>query len=220
MFFDEISEIKKIATKTGTAVFVVPSDVKVEIKNALVLKPEAKKTITIEQVREMMTRLNVRQTSEQYVIIRPAEMLGEEAGNALLKRLEEPGEMVHFVLVTEAPSALLTTILSRAAVYFLRDDTKTQSEIKAPEKIKEVAKRLMAAKPSELVPLADELTKKKDGTRAYVLEVVGTAVEMLYKSYFITEKEVFLKKLPRFLQLYENLAKNGHIKLHLVADLI
>ena len=55
--------------------------------------------------------------------------------------------------------------------------------------------------------------------RAYALLVLATAIEMLYKSYFITGKDVFVKKLPQFLTAYENIDKNGHIKLHLVADL-
>lgn len=220
MFFDSVNEIKKIASNIGTSVFVVPHNTKVEIKGALVLEPGSNKTISIDLVREIMMRLNVRQTNEQYVLIRPAEALSEEAGNALLKRLEEPSEKVHFVLITDSPSALLETILSRAMVYFLRETSESRNQISAPENIKTMAKKLMVAKPNELVSVAEEITKKKTGGREYALDVVGVAVEMLYKSYFITNREIFLQKLPRFLELYENLLKNGHIKLHLVADLI
>ena len=217
MFFEDIKEIPKIARKCGTAVFVVPDDVTVNIKNAMVLRPEEKSVITIEQVRAVMARLSVRQTADCFVIIRPTELLNEEAANALLKNLEEPGEKVHFVLVTSSPSSLLPTILSRSALYLLRSPE--EEGIRADEKKKELAKRLMVAKKEDLVGLADEITKKKDGVRAFALEVVGVAIEMLYKSYFITGKEAFLQKLPKFLQLYENLAKNGHIKLQIVACL-
>lgn len=218
MFFDSVDEVEKIAGKVGTAIFVLPETAKVEIKGALTLAPAEKTTITIEQVREVLARLAVKQTSDQYVVVRPAELLGEEAANAMLKSLEEPGEKVHFVLMTSEPSALLPTIRSRAALYFLR---LTPSEgIAADEKVKAVAKRLMVARGADLVSLAEEITKKKDGVRAYALMVVGTAIEMLYKSYLITGKEAFFKKLPAFLACYENIEKNGHIKLHLVADLI
>ena len=64
------------------------------------------------------------------------------------------------------------------------------------------------------------MTKKKDGVRAYVLSVLGTTIEMLFKSYFKTEKSVFVEKIPKFLACYEAIERNGHIKLHLVADLI
>ena len=38
-------------------------------------------------------------------------------------------------------------------------------------------------------------------------------------SYFATKNPAFLKKLPKLLTLHDNLKQNGHIKLHLIADL-
>ena len=200
--------------------FVVPDEIEVNLPRALILRPEEKTTITIDQVREVIARLGVRQTSELFVIIRPAEALGEEAANALLKNLEEPGEKVHFVLVTDALSRLLPTILSRANVYFLRQTRVVDGEIKADKKILDLARRMVVARGADLPALAEELTKKKDGVRAHVLSVLAVAVEMLYKSYFKTGKEVFLAKIPKFLAAYDAILKNGHVKLHLVADLI
>lgn len=220
MFFDSVNEIEKIALKNGCSVFVLPDREKIEIKNAIVLKPEDKTTITIEQVKEILGKLSVKQTSDLFVLIRPADALGEEAANALLKNLEEPKQRVHFVLITEEPSRLLATILSRSAVYFLRLNREDEEEIHADKKVIDLAKKLVVAKPQELISLAEELTKKKDGAREYVLMVLATAIEILYKSYYKTGKKVFLTKLPRFLKTYENIEKNGHIKLHLIADLI
>lgn len=220
MFFDSVNEIEKIALKNGCSVFVLPDREKIKIKNAIVLKPEDKTTITIEQVKEILGKLSVKQTSDLFVLIRPADALGEEAANALLKNLEEPKQRVHFVLITEEPSRLLATILSRSAVYFLRLNREDEEEIHADKKVIDLAKKLVVAKPQELISLAEELTKKKDGAREYVLTVLATAIEILYKSYYKTGKKVFLTKLPRFLKTYENIEKNGHIKLHLIADLI
>lgn len=220
MFFDEISEISRISKASSCVILVVPSDVKVEIKNAIVLAPEEKSVITIEQVKNLIPRLSMRQLSEQYIIIRPAEMLSEEAANAFLKNLEEPKDKVHFILVTNEPSKLLPTILSRATIYFLRQPSKlTSSEIKVDEKVKILAKKLLVARGGDLVKVAEEISAVKENKREYALNVVGTAIEMLYRSYFITGKKVFVDKLPKFLEVYENIAKNGHIKLHLVADL-
>ena len=220
MFFDSVNEIEKIALKNGCSVFVLPDREKIKIKNAIVLKPEDKTTITIEQVKEILGKLSVKQTSDLFVLIRPADALGEEAANALLKNLEEPKQRVHFVLITEEPSRLLATILSRSAVYFLRLNREDEEEIHADKKVMNLAKKLVVAKPQELISLAEELTKKKDGAREYVLMVLATAIEILYKSYYKTGKKVFLIKLPRFLKTYENIEKKGHIKLHLIADLI
>ena len=77
----------------------------------------------------------------------------------------------------------------------------------------------MVAKPSELPQIADEISKYKDGPRNFALSVLGTAIEMLYKTYFITKKSIYLQKIPKFLIAYESICENGHIKLHLVADL-
>lgn len=219
MFFESADEILKIAKKSNTTIFVLSKDVKVEISGAIVLEPEEKSVITIEQVREMISRLGLKQISEQFIVIRPAEKLGLDAANAFLKNLEEPSEKVHFILITESLSEILPTILSRAAIYILREKGDKMKEVKADEKMKTLAKKLMAAKPEELVAVAEEISKKKEGVREYTLEVVGLAIEMLYKTYFLTEKEIFLNKLPKFLELYENLEKNGHIKLQIVACL-
>lgn len=224
MFFDDVEQIWDLAGRTGASLFVLPKDVAVERKGAIILKPEDKSIITIEQVQKMIERLSVRQSREQFIVIRPAEKMGVESANAFLKNLEEPNEKIHFVLITSAPSMILPTILSRVEMYFLRTRVDFR-EVKADEKVKAMAKRLMVAKPAELPQLAEEIAKKKkeggkkDGVREFALEVVGTAIEMLYKSYFLTEKEVFLNKLPKFLSLYEALSKNGHIKLQIVSNL-
>lgn len=218
MFFDNLKKIPEIAEKSGCSIFVIPDKEKIEIKNAFILEPTNRATITIDQVREVLGQLTVKQTQKQFILIRPADKLSEEAENAVLKSLEEPGDNIHFVLVTSRPSKLLPTILSRAALYILKRES--MEKIDADEKTKLLAKRIIAAKPTDLLKIAEELTAKKDGARERVLEVLGIAIEIAYKSYFVTEKRAFLNKIPKMLEAYENIAKNGHIKLHLVADLI
>ncbi len=219
MFFDNISQISEIASRTGTSIFVLPNTLTITIKNAIILEPQEKSVITIDQIRGVLARLNVKQSKDQYIIIRPADKMNEEAANAFLKNLEEPGSHTHFILITDSPSKLLPTILSRASIYFLREKNSSDSEIIADPKIKELAKKLITASPADLPSLAEEITKKKQGVREYTLLVLSVAIEMLYKSYYITRKPAFLLKLPRFFKTYENIEKNGHIKLHLVADL-
>ncbi|MBR2543709.1 hypothetical protein IKF04_00200 [Candidatus Saccharibacteria bacterium] len=220
MFFDDVSEIPVIAKNVDTSVFVVPNDAKVEIPQALVLQPENKTTITIEQVRDIVQFTQKKQLSDFFVIVRPADTLNLEASNALLKMLEEPQDKIHFVLVTEFPSQLLATILSRSAVYFLRKDAEAIRKINADDELLALAKKLVIAKPPELVALAEEITRKKDNVRQRTLTVLGVAIEILYKAYLINRKEVFLSKIPKFLAAYDAICSNGHIKLHLVADLL
>ena len=196
MFFDSVDQITSIAKKTGCAIFVMPSNTKIDVPGALILGPVEKTTITIEQVREVILRLNVKQVTECFVMIRPADKLGEEAANAFLKNLEEPGEKVHFILITDSVSKILPTIVSRSAVYFLKAKGDNLKGVDADVKVKELAKRLMTASSADLPSIVDDITKKKDGVRNYALEIVGVSIEMLYKSYLITGKEAFLKKVP------------------------
>lgn len=220
MFFDDLKQITEIARRSGTSVFVVPETEKVEIPQAIILRPEEKTVITIEQVREVIRKLELKQMSETYVLVRPAEKMGLDAANAFLKNLEEPGEKVHYILVTEQPSLILPTILSRAAIYFWRDKEGFNLEIRADEKIKALSKKMITAKGAELVEVAEEIKKKKEGVRDYALNILSVAIEMLYKSYFITGKEMFLVKIPNFLAAYEGVAKNGNVKLQIVANLM
>lgn len=220
MFFEDVNEIDKIARMGETSVFVVPKDAPVKVPGALVLQPEDKATITIEQVRDVTSLLLKRQLTDIFVVVRPADSLNLEAANALLKNLEEPQNKVHFVLVTDAPSRLLPTILSRASLYFLRPSVDVVRGINTDEVTIALAKKLIAAKPHELMALVEEITRKKTNTRQSALDVLGVAIEVLYKTYLINKKIVFLKKLPKFLAAYDAINKNGHIKLHLIADLM
>ncbi len=217
MFFDNIDDISKIASQCGTSVFVVPKSQTIEIKNAILLQPEEKSVITIEQVRDLISKLNVKQYSDQFTIIRPAELLQLEAANALLKSLEEPKDKVHFILVTDVPSQVLPTILSRSSIYILRN--KDWNKIDADDKIKDLAKKLMVAHGADLVDIAEEIAKKKDGVRNYAMEILRAAIEIMYKTYFLTNKKVFIEKLPKFLRAYEGIARNGNVKLQIVANL-
>ena len=221
MYFDSVEEIKKIASGTGCAIFVLPKKKEYSIDGALELSPiDGKMSISIEQVRELNAKLDKKQIDDVYVIIRPAEALGTEAANAFLKNLEEPKEKVHFILITDSLGLLLPTIRSRSAIYFLRLNKSVDGKIDADDEIIDLSKKLIVAKPADLLMLAEKICKHKDNMRAFALEILSVAIEMLYKSYFITGKDAFLERIPRFFEAYENISMNGHVKLHLIADLI
>ena len=219
MFFDKAEDIVVIASKVGAAVFVVSSDLEIKIKNALVVQPESKVDITIDQVRQTTRHLGVKQSVDQYVVIRPADAMNEEATNALLKNLEEPGDKVHFVLITDKPSRLLPTVLSRAPIYRMREQVQFDTIKEQDKKIKDLAKKLLVARGADLVVLAEKIAKEKVQPRKYALSVLSVAIEMLYKTYFLHNQKAFIAKIPKFLTAYDNIAKNGHVKLHLMADL-
>jgi DNA polymerase-3 subunit delta' len=76
---------------------------------------EVRSQITVPQIRVILTEGIMRglATGPRFVIIDPADRMGEAAANALLKTLEEPPASERFILITSKPSALLPTIRSR-----------------------------------------------------------------------------------------------------------
>ena len=227
MFFDSLSGLPAIAKKTNFAIFATDSfEAKNLIKKtyksrALFLEPDEKTNkITVESVRDFTVLTNSTDTEDRFFVVLNAETMNEASENAFLKNLEEPKPHHHFVLVTKTPSALLPTILSRAQVFYLKEENTLEKPVEASDKIKSLAKELITADAKKLIELSNEVSKKKDNPRGFALEIVGTAIEIMYKSYFFAGEEKFLKKLPKLLTLYDNLSKNGHVKLHIVADMI
>src|SRR5262249_55973542 len=78
--------------------------------------------ITVPEVRVVLAEGLARgfSTGPRFVIVDPADALGESAANALLKTLEEPPAGERFILVTSRPSALLPTIVSRSVRHRFR----------------------------------------------------------------------------------------------------
>jgi DNA polymerase-3 subunit delta' len=71
--------------------------------------------IKIEQARDILQFINLQKLARaRVIIIDQAQVLGPQAGNALLKALEEPPEGTHFILITSNIASLLPTIRSRA----------------------------------------------------------------------------------------------------------
>ena len=226
MFFDDANTIENLAEKSGFSIFVLPkipatfcqdSD-----KNHLVITPDDTNQISIEKIREIIEKCRAKQTSPFFIYVFNAELMNEKAENAFLKLLEEPAKNYHFVLFTNSPTSLLPTILSRGDLYIQRIKNPLEQPVEASETIKKYAKRIISAKNSDLPRLANEITTDKEGKknqRAFALKICETSIEILYKSYFATENPIFLRKLPKLLNLHNNLKQNGHLKLHLVADL-
>ena len=76
-------------------------------------KGRTSKVIKIDQVRELQGFVQQTQSHWRVVLVDPAERLNPAAANALLKTLEEPGEQVLFVLVSDQLMQLPATVRSR-----------------------------------------------------------------------------------------------------------
>lgn len=88
----------------------------------LVRKDKDKKNITVEQVRDLIKRLEMSSFLNSYKIgiVKHADFLGREAANALLKTLEEPRDKVVIILVTHDMDRLPATIRSRTQILNFR----------------------------------------------------------------------------------------------------
>lgn len=219
MFFESPEQIEDLAARTGFAIFV-GGNIGARFNAYISVKPNENGKIDVEQVREITSLMQAKQACERYIYVEHAETMNEAAQNAFLKTLEEPHEGYHLVLLAETTAGILPTVLSRAQVFFLRPEARLDAPVAADEKVKDLARALIRARAADLPDLATKMAAKKDDARGFALRVVATAIEILEKSYFATSDAKFLVKMPKFLRLYENLAQNGHIKLHIVADLI
>ena len=219
MFFNDDSELEKIAKKTNFAIFAVDSNQKFNLKNAFFLEPIDNK-ITVDMVRDFSALAMTKNKTDHFFIVKNAELMNENAENAFLKNLEEPKDFCHFILLTKTPSILLPTILSRAQIFYKKRSDILTAPVDVDENAKTLAKKLITARPLDLLSISSEIDKKKDNKRDFALLVVSTAIELLYKSYFATKNQKLLLKLPNLLALYENLSLNGNLKLHLIADML
>ena len=83
--------------------------------HTLVSKKEIRKEIPIEDIRELKRIFSFAPEGEMWrlAIIDEADKMSEEAGNALLKLFEEPGEQTLIILISPAREMMMPTIISR-----------------------------------------------------------------------------------------------------------
>lgn len=83
-------------------------------ESLMVVSPDGAQ-IKIDQARDILKFLNLQKLGRaRVVIIDQAHLLGAQAGNALLKALEEPPTGTYFVLVSALPNSILATLRSRS----------------------------------------------------------------------------------------------------------
>jgi DNA polymerase III delta prime subunit len=87
---------------------------------------EAKKMISIEQIRDILENASMRpyEGRNKVFIIDPADGLSVSGSNALLKTLEEPARDTTFILLTRSPDLLLPTIRSRSQPVYVADTSR------------------------------------------------------------------------------------------------
>lgn len=229
MYFDDISQIPHLVQAFSTTIFVIDPDTELSVKPLLSIKPESPESnISIENVREIISLTETKQTDKLFIIVRHAELLTEGASNALLKTIEEPGQNIHIIFFTKSPNLLLPTIKSRAMHFYLKQTNYLNNPPKVTADVMDLAKRLLVVDKMTLPTLIEEITKKstrsttnkQENDKAFTLKIIETTIELAYKSYFKTQNILFLKKIEGLSTAYQNIQKNGNKKLQLIANLI
>jgi hypothetical protein len=115
------------------------------------------------------------------VLIDPADALTEEAGNALLKTLEEPPPGTQFILVTSRPAALLQTVRSRSQR--VRFGPVAQAELRGwleARGLDPALARLSLGSPGVALRFADHEAAERAVLAAEVVAVVGAPLPRLF----------------------------------------
>lgn len=240
MYFDSLKSLENIIKNSGTVVIALEDgdnvlndifDLGVFIKklnNCIIVRPGITKNlsgkinnfITIDQIREVISKTNVKQTSDFYIFFDHADTIREDGENTMLKLLEEPKDNYHFILLTDTPETLLQTIKSRAEIYRPIKIDSLDRPPKASDEVLNISKRLLAADTKNIIEIADMINKKKpEDRREFALEILNTTIELAYKSYYKTYKSIFLKKINGMIAAYNNIKLNGNPKLQIVANL-
>ena len=156
---------------------------------------EGKKTrmIGVETVRDLIrqTRLHRYAAKRRTFVIEPADILRDEAANALLKTLEEPPDGTGFILVTDKASTLLQTVLSRSQRVRFRLSPEslllTQLQQHGNEHAEQIA-RWADGRPGRAQELADGEMEAIRETRSTILSLLsGSPAELFSFSESLTK---------------------------------
>jgi DNA polymerase III delta prime subunit len=218
----EPAQVIKLIESTGFSIFFFDGTIpELPIRGAIPIHPSIHKgqkteNISIADVRELINITKTKQTKSITYLLHRAEFIREEALHAILKLVEEPRDHIHIAFLYTREVPVLPTIRSRAQTYYLRPPIDINRPPAVDADILGLAKQLLIATPNQLPALADQLGKD----RPHLLTIIDTAIELAYKSYYKTNSTKFLATLEKLLTLHTSISQNGHIKLHLIADML
>ncbi len=173
-----------------------------ENPDIVIVEPE-KSTITVDQIRKVREDCYVlpNQSDKRVFIIPDANLMNEQAQNALLKVFEEPPQRVVFILICEYSGQLLKTVVSRAAVFKLAPPSKGDAAgFISAEHPKYDRADIDAALDAEMNNIGRALLRlsgddKTDKTAADILFALADGSELvLLKALFVLERDRQLAK--------------------------
>jgi len=217
MLLNDPDKINDLIQTAHFLIFAFPQKLNLpNLRGAINITPNEKSIIPIDAIRNIEELVRTKQSSDLVITVNSAERMTEQAQNCFLKLLEEPGNHIHFVFFTESPGKLLTTVRSRAHIFYTKTDTKISSPPEHDPQTINLAKKYISLSAPQLIFLTKTLSKNREAA----LEMLSVAIELLYKSYFKTGNPKFLGPLERLVKTHDNISKNGHVHLQLVAGML
>jgi len=142
---------------------------------------DGKKNISVAQIRELRAQAYVKAhaADNRVFIIEQAELMNEQAQNALLKVLEEPPQGVIFILITPQRTMLLPTVISRCTVLSLSVSGEEGDDL---TKQKEFLKFFKSGSEFEMLRILQTLEKDRLGTEKFFLNLKVAIAQELRRS--------------------------------------
>lgn len=154
---------QQLMSKALKFVKQIDSQIKFDLQ---IVKPEKDKQISIEQIRnlEHILALYPYASPWKIAIIDQAEKMTTEAGNALLKTLEEPSGNSVIILLTSSIRSILPTIVSRCQVmkFLLANIEEVKRQINDYQKFARDFKKLITSDLAGRFSYAEKNSKDKE----------------------------------------------------------
>ena len=221
MHLNSIDDISRISQKTGFSIFELPTeDFGAILPKAHHFQPVNKDFYTKEVIDEISALVHTKQSKSLIIVLENGENMNDSAANTFLKTLEEPGENVHFVFLVQNSAKILPTIKSRAQNYYFIPTAKISDAPNIDPELLATAKKYITCTQQDLPSFCDKIAKEKKDARSRAIAIVDTAIQLIYKTYFVTGQAKYLDRLESLLNTSDALRANGHIKLQLIAGMV
>lgn len=172
---------------------------------------------SIAQVRELIGKLSFKpyMAEHKVAVISQAHLMTREAQNCFLKFLEEPTDKTLLILVTEFPSVLLSTILSRVQKirFFPPKDFKIEDS-------KEIISDLIKLKESDLAykfQYAKKITAKD--SEADIKEILNTWLRH-FRSQLVSDDTGKIKEILKQVQSTQHLLSTTNTNPKLALEIL
>ncbi len=153
--------------------------------DAMELGKTLKGVIAVKEADDIIRQLSFKSFSGGYkaMVIWLPEMMNEQAANKLLKILEEPWEQTLFILISQSPEQLLSTIISRTQeIAVPRIDVKALEDYAAQRGINDTTQRRSIARlaTGDLIEMQRLLSGEESGQRGEYFELFTRLMRLSY----------------------------------------